>query len=62
MPTKPISPAADTAAAAPSDAAAMTIVRTATTGRPSDALSSSPTASTSRSRAQAMQMPTETTM
>ena len=62
MPTNPINPAAETAAAAPSDAAAITIVRTAMTGRPRDALSSSPTASTSRSRAQARHTMTESAM
>src|SRR5439155_12347417 len=50
MPTKPMRPLTDTAAAVASEAATTTVIRMRSTGRPRLAASSSPTARTSRAR------------
>ena len=61
MPTKPISPTAETIAAVPSEDAAMTMRRTRRTGRPSDRDSSSPTLITSSARPATTQTAMQTT-
>ena len=60
MPTKPISPTADTIAAVPSDEAAITMKRMRRTGTPSERDSSSPTLITSSARPAPTQMTMQT--